>query len=299
MTSTKPRRDIYQEITSRIVAQFEEGTPPWRKPWTAVGGGVPLRHNGIPYRGVNILALWAAAMEKGYRSPIWMTFHQAILLGGCVRKGEKGTLTVFANALKRTATDEATGTETESQIHYLKGYTVFNAEQIDGLPQHYYAASLQSSHTPERIERAEAFFAATGAKVCSGGSTACYVMRTDLIHMPCIDTFRDAESYYATLAHECIHWTRHPARLDRSFGQERFGDDGYATEELVAELGSAFLCASLGLTPEPRADHASYIAGWLKALKDDTRAIFRAASHAQRAADFLHALQPEASRLVA
>jgi antirestriction protein ArdC len=121
-----------------------------------------------------------------------------------------------------------------------------------------------------------------------GGNRACYVPRTDNIHMPCIDFFRDAESYYATLAHETTHWTRHPSRLDREFGRKRWGDEGYAMEELVAELGAAFLCADLELTPETREDHAAYIASWIKVLKDDTRAIFSAAAYAQRAVDFLH-----------
>ena len=135
------------------------------------------------------------------------------------------------------------------------------------------------------------FFAATGANVVHGGSRACYVPSTDNIHMPCIEFFRDAESYYATLAHEATHWTRHPSRLDRDFGRKRWGDEGYAMEELVAELGAAFLSADLELTPEVRDDHAAYIASWIKVLKDDKRAIFTAASHAQRAADFLHGLQ--------
>jgi len=155
----------------------------------------------------------------------------------------------------------------------------------------------------QRIERAESFFAATGTNVVHGGSRACYVPSTDNVHMPCIDFFRDSESYYETLGHECVHWTRHPSRLDRDFGRKRGarpgpragGDEGYAMEELVAELGSAFLSADLELTPEVREDHAAYIASWIKVLKDDKRAIFSAASHAQRAADFLHGLQKPAS----
>ena len=176
----------------------------------------------------------------------------------------------------------------------MKGYTVFNVEQIDGLPAHYYAKPAPRSETVQRIERVEGFFAATGAPVVHGGSRACYVPSTDNIHMPCIDFFRDAESYYATLAHETTHWTKHPSRLDRDFGRKRWGDEGYAMEELVAELGSAFLAADLELTPEVRDDHAAYIASWIKVLKDDKRAIFTAASHAQRAADFLHGLQKSA-----
>jgi antirestriction protein ArdC len=143
---------------------------------------------------------------------------------------------------------------------------------------------------------AKDFFAATGANIVHGGSRACYVPSADGIHMPCIDFFRDAESYYAVRAHETTHWTRHRSRLDREFGRKRFGDEGYAMEELVAELGSAFFSADLELTPEVREDHAAYIASWIKVLKNDKRAIFTVASHAQRATDFLNGLQKSSSQ---
>lgn len=299
MTSShgNPRRDIYREITDQIVAELEKGTTPWHRPWSAghLDGRavVPLRHNGIPYRGVNILALWMAALARGYIAPIWMTFRQARELGGFVRKGEKGSLTVFANSLTRTESDEATGEETASEIHYLKGYTVFNVAQIDGLPQHYYAMPERALTPLQRIDRAEAFFAAARITIRHGGNQAYYAIHEDRIQMPPFEAFASAEAYYATLSHEATHWTRHPSRLDRSFGQKRFGDDGYAMEELVAELGAAFLCAGLELESPPRTDHASYLAHWLAILKADARAIFGAAAHAQRAADFLHAMQPQ------
>jgi antirestriction protein ArdC len=146
----------------------------------------------------------------------------------------------------------------------MKGYTVFNIEQIEGLPEHYCSKPEVLTSPVQRIGRAEEFFAATGANVVHGGSRAYYVPSADNIHMPCIDFFRDAESYYAVRAHETIHWTRHCSRLDREFGRKRFGGEGYAMEELVAELGSAFLSADLGLTPEVREDHAAYIASWIK-----------------------------------
>ena len=253
----------------------------------------PLRGNGMPYQGINVLVLWSAAMERGYAAPLWMTYRQASELKANVRKGEYGSLVVYADKIIRTEADAATGEDAERAIPFLKGYTVFNVEQIDGLPEHYYAKPApRIANTIERIERAETFLANTGANVVHGGSRACYVPSTDNIHMPCIDFFRDAESYYATRAHETTHWTRHASRLDREFGRKRFGDEGYAMEELVAELGSAFVSADLDLTPELREDHASYIASWIKVLKDDKRAIFTAASHAQRAADYLHGLQP-------
>ncbi len=293
------KADVYERITNQIVAELEKGVRPWLKPWNAEhsAGRItrPLRGNGIPYRGINVVMLWSEAMEKGYAAPIWMTFKQAIELKACVRKGEKGSLVVYADKITRTETDAATGEENEFAIPFMKGYTVFNVEQIDGLPEHFYGKPEPRTDAVPRIERVESFFAATGANVVHGGSRACYIPSTDNIHMPCIDFFRDAESYYATLAHETTHWTKHTSRLNREFGRKRFGDEGYAMEELVAELGSAFLSADLDLTPEVRDDHASYVASWLKVLKNDKRAIFTAASHAQRAVDFLHGFQNAAS----
>jgi antirestriction protein ArdC len=293
------RADVYQKITDRIVHELEQGVRPWLKPWSAGNGEGrimrPLRANGIPYQGINVLMLWSEAIKKGYAAPIWMTFRQALDLKANIRKGEHGSLVVYADKIVRTETDSETGEDAERAIPFMKGYTVFNVEQIDGLPEHYYAKPTPPTATVSRIERAEGFFAVAGASVVHGGSRACYIPSTDDIHMPCIDFFRDSESYYATLAHETTHWTLHASRLNRDFGGKRFGDEGYAMEELVAELGAAFLSADLELTPEVREDHAAYIASWIKVLKDDKRAIFTAASHAQRAADFLHGLQESVS----
>jgi antirestriction protein ArdC len=161
-------------------------------------------------------------------------------------------------------------------------------EQIEGLPEQYTAPASPRLDVPDRIARAETFFAGTGATISYGGNRAFYRPSTDSIVLPSFETFRDAESFYATLAHECCHWTSASSRLDRDFGSKHFGSEGYAMEELVAELGAAFLCADLDLTLEPREDHAAYIATWLEVLKADNRAIFTAASHAQRAADYLN-----------
>lgn len=294
------RTDVYQRITDQIVTALERGVRPWHQPWNAEhsAGRItrPLRGNGVPYQGINVVMLWSAAIARGYAAPIWMTYRQALELNAHVRKGEEGSLVVYADKIIRTETDSDTGEEAERAIPFMKGYTVFNVEQIEGLPEHYYGKPPARTDSVQRIERAEAFFAATGATVVHGGSRACYVPSTDNIHMPCIDFFRDAESYYATLAHETTHWTRHETRLNRDFGRKRFGDEGYAMEELVAELGAAFVAADLELTPEDRNngvrdDHASYIASWIKVLKNDKRAIFTASSHAQRAADYLNGLQ--------
>jgi antirestriction protein ArdC len=294
------RTDVYEKITNQIVSELEKGVRPWHQPWKAehTAGRItrPLRGNGVPYQGINVLMLWSAAIEKGYTAPIWMTFKQALELKAHVRKGEQGSLVVYANKIIRTETDQATGEESEHAIPFMKGYTVFNVEQIEGLPEHYHGKPEVRTDSVQRIAHAEDFFAATGANVVHGGSRACYIPSTDNIHMPCIDFFRDAESYYAVRAHETTHWTRHCSRLDREFGRKRFGDEGYAMEELVAELGSAFLSADLELTPEVREDHAAYIASWIKILKNDKRAIFTAASHAQRATDFLNGLQKPSSQ---
>jgi antirestriction protein ArdC len=288
------KSDVYERITHRIVTELEQGVRPWLKPWNAehAAGRItrPLRFNGMPYQGINVLMLWGEAVAKGYAAPIWMTFKQALELGANVRKGEHGSLVVYADRIRRTELDEATGEEAEREIPFLKGYTVFNVEQIEGLPAHFHAVAEPRLDPVQRIERADLFFAATGADIRHGGSMAYYSATEDRVQMPPFESFRDAESYYATLAHEVTHWTKHGKRLEREFGRKRWGDEGYAMEELVAELGAAFLAADLDLTPEPREDHASYIDHWLKVLKNDKRAIFTAASHAQRAADYLAGL---------
>lgn len=293
-TRTSPKEDVYTRVTNRIVAALEAGTRPWMQPWgvehTAGKISRPLRASGKPYNGVNVLLLWSEAVEKGYVSPFWMTFKQAAELGAHVRKGEHGALVVYANTFTKTETNDK-GEDVERDIPFMKGYTVFNVEQIDDLPAHYYAAPAAPLPACERLEHADHFFRGTYAQIRTGGNRAYYAIGEDYIQMPPFEAFRDAESYAATLAHELTHWTRHPARLARDLGRKQWGDAGYAMEELVAELGSAFLCADLGLTPEIRDDHAAYIASWLKVLQNDKRAIFTAASHAQKAADFLHSLQ--------
>jgi antirestriction protein ArdC len=297
------RQDVYTRVTDRIVADLEKGVRTWMKPWNAAhaAGKItrPLRHNGTPYSGINILMLWSSAMAGGFAAPIWMTFKQALELKAHVRKGEKGSLVVYANSITRKETNEATGDETDHEIHFMKGYTVFNVEQIEGLPAHYYVKPEPRFTSVQRIEHAETFFANLRADIRHGGTQAYYAQEPDYIRMPPFEAFCDAESYYATLAHESTHWTKHPARLAREFGRKIWGDEGYAEEELVAELGSAFLCADLELALTPREDHAHYIAHWLTVLKNDKRAIFRAAAHAQRAADFLHRLQPGGQNVAA
>lgn len=294
-TETTLRADVYTRVTDRIIADLEAGVRPWLKPWTSgnTQGRItaPLRHNGTPYKGVNVLLLWGEAIDKGYAFAIWMTYKQACELGAQVRKGEHGSLVVYADRVTKTERNDK-GEEVERSIPFLKGYTVFNTEQIDGLPAQYRTQPEPKGHPLELIDAAEEFFRRTGARFQHGEDKAFYAPFRDVIQLPPIDAFRDAESYAATKAHELIHWTGSPARCVREFGK-RFGDTAYAREELVAELGAAFLCASLGITSEPREDHASYLDHWLSVLKADKRAIFSAAAHAQRAADYLHQLQKD------
>ena len=297
--SSYQRSDTYSRITDKIIAELEQGVRPWTKPWTTgyTPGGVtrPLRHNGQRYSGINVLILWSEAIARGFVSSRWMTFRQAIELGGAVRKGETGTTVVFASSLLRTETTE-TGTEIERDIPFLKAYTAFNTDQIAGLDRRYDdSAAIQDPMS--RIGNAGRFFTNTGALIRHGGTAAYYAAARDYIQLPCFDAFRDDAAYVAVLSHEMTHWTAAPKRLDRDLS--RYGKDrtDRAREELIAELGSCFLCADLGIVPElePRPDHASYIDGWLKLLGNDKRAIFSAAAHAQRAIDYLHHLQPPIS----
>jgi antirestriction protein ArdC len=289
------RKDVYTRVTDRIISDLEQGVRTWMKPWSAehAAGKItrPLRHNGTPYKGMNVLLLWGEAVTTGYAAPIWMTYKQAQEVGGQVRKGEHGALVVYANTVTKTETN-ADGQDIEREIPFLKGYTVFNVEQVDGLPSHYYAQPVNPLPLSERIEAADTFMNATGVTIRHGGNSAYYSRDHDTVQMPPFEAFRDKESYYATALHELTHATKHEKRLNRDLGRKLFGDEGYAREELVAELGAAFLCADLGITPEIRDDHAAYLGHWLSILKEDKRAIFSAAAHAQRAADFLHALQP-------
>lgn len=299
-TKTTNRKDIYTSVTNQIISALEQGVRPWLKPWSTqqAAGRVsrPLRHTGEAYQGINILMLWAAAEEQGFTFPYWLTFRQSKELGGFVGKGEKGSPVVYANTMTKEETNE-NGEEVETKIPFLKSYTVFNASQIEGLPERFYELAKPPLKTIERLEHADRFFTATGADIRTGGNRAFYAIGPDYLRMPPIECFRNAESYAATLAHELTHWTRHPSRLNRQLGRKRWGDAGYAMEELVAELGAAFLCADLSITPEVREDHASYIHSWLKVLKNDKRAIFTAASHASRAVACLHELQTDTKNL--
>lgn len=292
--------DLYERITERIVAELEQGVRPWVQPWSSANatGRItrPLRHNGLPYQGINTLLLWSEAVARGFVSTIWMTYKQSAELGGHVRKGETGTIVVYASRFTKTEIDHH-GDEVERGIPFLKAYSVFCADQIEGLPDHYYSAPAPAAALKpvERIEHADRFFDNTGAVVRYGGDKAFYSPATDHIQLPRPELFKDMASFVAVRGHETLHWTAGPDRLNRDLSRYHKNRSERAFEEMVVELGSAMLCADLGIVPElePRPDHASYIHSWAKILGSDKRAIFQAAAHAQRAVDYLHGLQPQ------
>lgn len=292
------RIDIYTRITERIVEDLEQGVRPWMKPWSAANThsriSRPVRHNGLPYSGMNVLLLWSEQVSRGFSSSMWMTFKQALELGGAVRKGETGSTVVFASRFTKSVAD-GNGNDVDREIPFLKAYSVFNIEQIDGLPDTYHAPPAKVRDPVERIARADLFFRNTGAVIRHGGNQAYYSPINDVIQMPPFEAFRDAAGHAAVLSHELTHWTAAAHRVGRDLSRYTKDRTDRAREELIAELGSCFLCADLGIAPElePRPDHASYLQSWLSVLANDKRVIFQAAAHAQRAVSFLHSLQPE------
>lgn len=293
---SKEKQDVYATITNKIIADLEKGQLTWRKPWSSehLAENVcrPLRWNDVPYTGINTIFLWATAAEKGFQSPYWMTFKQAADMKAHVKKGEKASPVVYADKMVKSETDD-NGEDKLKSIPFLKTYSVFNASQIEGLPEAFYKVpEPKITNGENRITELEQFFKDTKADIRIGGARAYYSQGTDHIQMPPFEAFIDAKNYYSTLAHEITHWTKHPTRLDRDFGRKQHGDEGYAKEELVAELGSCFLSADLGLEPETTDQHAAYIQSWLKAMRDDKKFIFTAASHASKAVEFISNLQP-------
>ena len=292
---TKAERiDVYEEVTNQIIAMLEAGTRPWSPRWASGAASLPLRHEGTAYRGVNVLLLWSATMTHGYTNPYWMTYRQASELGGQVRKGEKGNLVVHAGSF--TPKDEEAGQEgagegeSEDRARsYLKKYVVFNVEQIDGLDMTKYPVPrVEVKNRDQRDPELEAAFARYGVPCSEGGNSAYYNPAADSIRMPAFADFVSGNAFYATIGHETVHSSGHRSRLNR----ETLYDYGKSTEiraaeEMVAEVGAAMLCAQLGMEPTERDDHAAYIASWLTALRNDKRAIFRAATAAQAASEFI------------
>jgi antirestriction protein ArdC len=300
-------RDLYADVTAKIVEALEAGTVPWQRPWGHVRGTFePFRnlHTNHEYRGVNVLLLTLASMEKGYTSPYWLTYNQARERGGQVRAGEKGTLIVFWKPSERplrdgageVVRDEETDEPLMAKTLILKHFHVFNVEQCDGLSVPAPAAPAPVAFTPD--ERAEALWAGfkDAPPVRHGGNQAFYALPpADFIQMPPRKSFKDSASYYQVRFHEAIHSTGAPARLNRRTLADAapFGSPVYGQEELVAEMGSAMLMAQCGMTPDIQ-NSAAYIRGWLKALQDDKRMLVFAAAQAEKAARYVQGQQPEA-----
>lgn len=290
MEQSGSRGNLYREITAKIIAELEQGIVPWVRPWRSAGQGPSLSlpknaHTGRTYSGINILLLWAALDDHGFISCHWLTFKQALELGGSIRKGEMGTHVFYADRFipeKERERAQSEGDEPEA-IPFLKRYTVFNAEQCDGLPEHLFVPRPALPDC-EIIPEAQALILATGADFRIGGNEAFYRPSEDVIRVPNQSAFTDQINYYRTAFHELGHWTGHGSRLARDLSH-RFGSGGYAREELVAEMATAFICAALGIVPTVR--HADYIGNWLEVLREDSRAIFKAASQASKAADFI------------
>jgi antirestriction protein ArdC len=290
------RCSLYAEVTQRIIGELEAGRCPWVQPWDNVAAAPGLPRNaasGRTYSGINILLLWGAVIERGYPSQNWLTFAQALQAGGNVHKGEKGVTIVFADRFTPEAEKERAVLvgEDPKRVPFLKRFTVFNAAQCEGLPER---MSKAPAPLPERqqIPVAERLIAATGADFRIGGTKAFYCPSEDYVAVPPQPAFRAQIDYYRTALHELGHWTGHSSRLARDFSG-RFGSPAYAREELTAELASAYLCASLSIQPTVR--HADYIGSWLEVLRNDERAIFRAAGKASKAADFLLGFTAEAA----
>jgi antirestriction protein ArdC len=271
---------IYQEITDSIIQELEKGATPWVKPWNAPASADKNIVSGKAYRGINRLLLAMISGIKGYSNPAWATYDQWANLGGNVRKGEKAAKIIFFSTAKDKKAEKAGEDKT---YQFARAYCVFNVEQVDGID------IIASEDTPvsdnQKIEACENRIIATNAKYSIGGDTACYIPSIDSIRMPALNTFQSAEHYYATFFHELTHWTSEKTRCDRDLSKGRFGNSDYAFEELVAELGAAFLCQQHGIKGDLR--HAGYIDSWLKCLKADSRAIFKASALAQQASDFL------------
>jgi antirestriction protein ArdC len=291
------RTGLYQEITDKIIGQIEEGVLPWVQPW-AGGPALSLPVNATTHRGysgINILLLWDALFQRGYDRNRWLTFKQALSVGANVRKGEHGTTVVFADRFtpkSEQGPKDASSKDGEARsIPFLKRFTVFNIAQCEGLPADMTATLAPTSHRFP-IESAEALIQASGAVFQRGGEQAYYHIGSDTVRVPEQESFYEPINFYRTALHELTHWTGAKHRLDRDYSK-RFGDEAYAREELVAEMGSAFLCAALGIVPTVR--HADYIGNWLTVLKNDSRAIISAASHTSKASDFLLAFTQSAA----
>lgn len=289
------RATLYDEITDKIIAELEAGRVPWVQPWGTEAAKAPLSMprnaaSARPYSGINVLILWGAVIERGFAGQSWLTFRQALALGGHVRKGERGTTVVYADRFvpadeRRRARE--TGEEAQA-VPFLKRFTVFNTDQCDGLSAD--VATTAPMPLPGMIEpQVEALIKATGIDFRIGGNRAFYMPAEDYVQVPPPAAYFEPINWHRTALHELGHASGHPSRLNRDLGGS-YGTKKYAFEELIAELCAAFSCASLGIVPTVR--HADYIGSWLEVLREDNRAIVRAASQASKAADYLLGFLP-------
>lgn len=273
------KNDLYAEITAQMVDALRAGTKPWVRPWSVHGPGLPYNQSTQKtYSGINVFLLACQAIGQGYSSDAWLTFKQAQILGGSVKKGEKGTRCVFFKTIEKTGRNDQ-GEDETTRFPVINGFTVFNLDQIDGIEP-----EVPPVREWEPIASAESLWSSFDCQTVHGGNRACYVPSLDRIHMPQREQFAKAEDYYCTLLHEMGHATGHKSRLDRPL-VARYGTDAYAFEELVAEFTSWFLCAETGLQGELQ--HQSYIQSWIRVLKFDKRALFKAAAQAQKARDYI------------
>jgi len=281
----KEKADVYEKITTEIIEAIEAGCGKFELPCHTFGVLPTNASNNRRYRGVNTLALWAVASRRGYNTNLWATYQQWHELGAQVRKGEKSATVVFWKFYDEDRESEDDATPEVNEIGhrcFARAYHIFNADQVDGFT----VPEMPTLPEARRIQRAEDFFRNTGIRIVEKGARACYDPQADEIHMPPFALFKKADYFYSTLGHESVHATGAASRCNRQLGN-RFGSELYAAEELVAELGNAFVSAELQLETEPRTDNAPYLASWLKMFKDDRRAIFTAASKAQQAVDWL------------
>ncbi|MEM6275318.1 MAG: zincin-like metallopeptidase domain-containing protein [Pseudomonadota bacterium] len=293
MTKSKPRFDAAASITDELVRIIDRGVLPWRKPWTVGGSSVPLRQTGEPYQGINNFLLTMRTLMAGYTSPYWMTLRQANELNAKVIKGSKSSTVVYYGLADRgrdrVEYDDEAETDDPKSIPFMTSYRVFNADQIEGLDAKFHPeapmAEAYPGHAP--IPHMQAFFEAIDAVVSFAGREACYVPTLDKIYLPPIELFEDPRNFYAVWGHELGHWTKPRHRLNRSYGDARFGNTAYAREEIVAELCTVFLGQKLGFSAHTLELNAAYIDNWLRVLRSDKRAIFKHAADAQRACDYL------------
>ncbi len=285
--------DLATAVTQQLVAQIETGPGTWRMPWHTVPGLFDVRNASTSnrYRGANVVALALEAIEAEHPTGWWSTYRQWSDLGAQVRKSERSTRIVKWVPAKRNDADPAPaghGADDDQRTLVPRVYSVFNAAQVDGWTPPAPPAATEI----ERDALADSFIGHTGAEITYGHNHAAFLPAADRIELPAPEQFANTEALYSTTCHELTHWTGHTSRLGRDL-TGRFGDDAYAAEELVAELGSAIACAHLGIAPTPRDDHASYLAHWLRILDADPKALFAVAAKAQAAVDYLDSLQPE------